>query len=61
MKDHLTHHKHSHLTREYVEKLDATLSYGVPIDLRNDEEKQIVISWKQAHQKPHSDEKKSEE
>lgn len=46
VKDHLSTSGKEYLTRDYIEKLDTTLSHGIPIDLRSDEEKRIVENWK---------------
>lgn len=60
VKDHLSLKWNSSITRDYVEKLDYTLSTGVPIDLRSMDEKEIVNKWKTRHISiEKSDDKKS--
>lgn len=49
VKDHLSTHGKNYLTKDYVEQLDSTLSYGIPIDLRSQEEKIIIEKWKDRH------------
>lgn len=44
-----------------MEKLDTTLSYGVPIDLRSADEKEFVEDWKKKHEKKIKIEEKKEE
>lgn len=46
VREHLSTNGKEYLTRDYVERLDTTLSHGVPIDLRSDEEKKVVENWK---------------
>lgn len=41
----------NYITRDYVEKLDETLTTGVPIDLRSREEKIIIEHWKTTYTK----------
>lgn len=60
VKNHLDHRPHERLTPDYVEKLDTTLSYGVPIDLRSIDEKNYVDEWKKKHEKKIKIEEKSE-
>lgn len=55
VKDHLTQKGKSYINRDYIEKLDSTLSYGTPIDLRSEEEKMAVQNWKQRHIKTSSE------
>lgn len=55
VKDHLTQKGKSYINRDYIEKLDSTLSYGTPIDLRSEEEKIAVQNWKQRHIKTSSE------
>lgn len=40
-----------YITRDYVEKLDETLTIGKPIDLRTSEEKVIIAEWKNRYVK----------
>jgi hypothetical protein len=40
-----------YITRDYVEKLDETLTRWVPIDLRSKEEKIIIENWKWTYAK----------
>lgn len=49
VKDHLSTKWNHSVTRDYVEKLDSTLSFWSPIDLRTDEEKQLIDKWKTRH------------
>lgn len=51
MKGHLVTRGKEYITREYVEKLDDTLTLGKPIDLRTDEEKIVIDSWKSKYKK----------
>jgi hypothetical protein len=46
VKSHLTTHGKEYITQDYVEKLDDTLTHGVPIDLRSEEEREVVENWK---------------
>jgi hypothetical protein len=52
VKWHLTTHGKDYITREYVRKLDDTMTSWVPIDLRSEEEKIIIENWKEAYEKP---------
>lgn len=49
VKNHLDKNGKEYITRDYVEKLDTTLSYGIPIDLRSSEEKVAIEGWKKRH------------
>lgn len=40
-----------YITRDYVEKLDETLSRGIPIDLRTSTEKIVIENWKEKYVK----------
>lgn len=52
VKWHLTTHGKDYITREYVRKLDDTMTSWVPIDLRSEEEKIIIENWKEAYENP---------
>lgn len=41
----------NYITRDYIEKLDETLTQWVPIDLRTQEEKVIIEHWKTTYTK----------
>ncbi len=62
---HLSTKGKTYITKDYVKKLDHTLTHGVPIDLRWEDEKTIVNKWKQRHketpQEAPKEERKSEE
>lgn len=49
VKNHLNTSGHETITKDYIEKLDTTLSVGVPIDLRSVDEKEYVDAWKKKH------------
>lgn len=51
VKNHLDTGGKKYIDNDYVEKLDGTLSVGAPIDLRSDEEKNLVENWKSRHKK----------
>ncbi len=51
VKGHLTTRGKEYITRDYVEKLDDTLMIGKPIDLRTEDEKIIIESWKSKYKK----------
>lgn len=51
VKWHLVTGGKNYITRDYVEKLDETLTKWVPIDLRTHEEKVIIEHWKTAYVK----------
>lgn len=51
VKGHLTTRGKEYITRDYVEKLDDTLTVGKPIDLRTEEEKIVIESWKTKYKK----------
>ena len=46
VKWHLTTQWKTYITRDYVEKLDTTLTHWKPIDLRTKDEKIIIENWK---------------
>lgn len=46
VKGHLAAHGREYITREYIEKLDDTLTKWKPIDLRHRDEKIIIEDWK---------------
>lgn len=51
VKNHLSTNGKDYITRDYVEKLDTTLSVGIPIDLRSSDEKGVITEWKRQHAK----------
>lgn len=51
VKWHLVTGGKNYITRDYVEKLDETLTTGVPIDLRTREEKIVIEHWKTTYSK----------
>jgi hypothetical protein len=51
VKWHLVTNGKAYITRDYVEKLETTLTTGVPIDLRSKEEKVIIEQWKTTYSK----------
>jgi hypothetical protein len=51
VKWHLTTQGKTYITRDYVEKLDTTLTHGKPIDLRTKDEKIIIENWKWKYNK----------
>lgn len=51
VKWHLTTRGKEYITSDYVEKLDETLTIGKPIDLRTEQEKIIIESWKTKYKK----------
>lgn len=60
VKWHLVTGGKQYITRDYVEKLDETLTHGKPIDLRSQTEKSVIENWKEKYskkneQKEHSD------
>lgn len=50
VKWHLVTQGKTYITRDYVEKLDETLTQWVPIDLRTDEEKIVIKNWKEEYE-----------
>lgn len=46
----------NYITRDYIEKLDDTLTQGVPIDLRTQEEKIVIEHWKTVYIKKETSE-----
>ena len=52
VKNHLTTQGKDYITRDYVRKLDETITRWVPIDLRTEEEKIIIENWKETYEKP---------
>ena len=56
----ITWGKH-YITRDYVEKLETTLSHGKPIDLRTHTEKVVIENWKQKYTKKEEDHDHHEE
>ena len=50
VKWHLTTHGKDYITREYVKKLDETVTTGIPIDLRTEEEKILIENWKDTYE-----------
>lgn len=60
VKWHLDDRGYRTITRDYVEKLDTTLSYGAPIDLRSMDEKDYISGWKKKHEKKVTIENNSE-
>ncbi len=61
VKWHLVTNGKNYITRDYVEKLDETLTVGVPIDLRTQEEKVIIEHWKTVYTKKKDDHEEHEE
>ena len=51
VKWHLDTHGKNYITTEYVEKLDETITKGIPIDLRTKEEKILIENWKEKYVK----------
>jgi 3'-phosphoadenosine 5'-phosphosulfate sulfotransferase (PAPS reductase)/FAD synthetase len=51
VKWHLDTHGKNYITTEYVEKLDETITHGIPIDLRTREEKILIANWKEKYVK----------
>ncbi len=51
VKWHLTTRGKDYITRDYVDKLDDTLLIGKPIDLRTEDEKIVIESWKSKYKK----------
>ena len=49
VKWHLATHGKDYITTEYVEKLDQTITKGIPIDLRTKEEKILIENWKEKY------------
>ena len=47
VKGHLATNGRDYITKDYLTKLDETLVHGVPIDLRTEEEKEQVETWKE--------------
>lgn len=56
VKGHLTTQWKTYITRDYVEKLDATLDEWKPIDLRTENEKIVIQNWKWKYKKDDHDE-----
>ncbi len=56
VKWHLTTRGKEYITREYVEKLDDTITRWKPIDLRTQDEKIVIENWKDRYQKDEEDE-----
>lgn len=55
VKWHLVTQGKTYITRDYVEKLDDTLTHGVPIDLRTEDEKVVIENWKEEYKEPHDE------
>ncbi len=51
VKWHLVTGGKQYITRDYVEKLDETLTHGKPIDLRSQTEKIVIENWKEKYVK----------
>jgi hypothetical protein len=51
VKWHLDTHGKNYITTEYVEKLDETITRGIPIDLRTKDEKILIANWKEKYTK----------
>jgi hypothetical protein len=51
VKWHLVTGGKQYITRDYVEKLEETLGYGKPIDLRTQTEKIVIENWKEKYTK----------
>jgi hypothetical protein len=51
VKNHLATQWKDYITREYVDKLDDTITRWKPIDLRTKEEKILIESWKEKYTK----------
>jgi len=51
VKWHLVTGGKQYITKDYVEKLDETLTHGKPIDLRTENEKIVIQNWKQKYTK----------
>ncbi|GAB0174523.1 MAG: hypothetical protein HHAS10_04020 [Candidatus Altimarinota bacterium] len=47
VKGHLATNGRDYITKDYLNKLDETLVHGIPIDLRSQEEKEQVKTWKE--------------
>ncbi len=52
VKWHLVTKGKNYITKDYVEKLDETLTHGVPIDLRTEDEKTVIKHWKDEYKTP---------
>jgi hypothetical protein len=50
----------NYITRDYIEKLDETLTKGVPIDLRTQDEKIVIDTWKNTYSKKSNEHENSE-
>lgn len=50
VKWHLVTQGKTYITRDYVEKLDETLTQGNPIDLRTKDEKIVIENWKEEYE-----------
>jgi hypothetical protein len=50
----------NYITRDYIEKLDETLTKGVPIDLRTQDEKIVIDTWKNTYSKKSTEHEDSE-
>jgi hypothetical protein len=60
VKWHLTTQWKTYITRDYVEKLDTTLTHGKAIDLRTKDEKIIIENWKWKYTKSEESEEHEE-
>ncbi len=61
VKWHLVTGGKQYITRDYVEKLDETLSYGKPIDLRTKTEKIVIENWKEKYTKKEESDEHNED
>lgn len=61
VKGHLTTQWKTYITRDYVEKLDETLTQWKPIDLRTKDEKIIIENWKWKYTKKDEHEEEHDE
>ncbi len=61
VKWHLTTQWKAYITRDYVEKLDETLTHGKAIDLRTKDEKIIIENWKWKYTKKDEGEEHEED
>ncbi len=61
VRGHLSTKGKTYITKDYIEKLDTTLTHGVPIDLRDEEEKIVVADWKNRHKEAKKAVKKEKE
>lgn len=51
VKGHLVTGGKQYITRDYIAKLDETLTRGKPIDLRTQTEKVVIDNWKSKYDK----------